>query len=90
MLQRLKSAFAGFKRQADLVMEPTVPISLSLDGEKDDGKEKREKLKANQLDEEMIWANIPPSPYQVQVETMLDKYADPFSEAPVNISCQKG
>ncbi|KAM2369052.1 hypothetical protein ACFXTH_046534 [Malus domestica] len=42
----------------------------------------------------MTLANNPPSPYQGQVETMIDKHADPFSEAPVNMinlaSAEKG
>ncbi|KAM1084624.1 hypothetical protein ACFX19_023305 [Malus domestica] len=33
----------------------------------------------------MTLANNPPSPYQGQVETMLNKHAYPFSEAPVNM-----
>ncbi|KAM1100264.1 hypothetical protein ACFX1Q_007487 [Malus domestica] len=69
MFQRLQNASTGFKKKTDLVMNPIIPISLSLVREKDDGEEEREKLNASQLDEEMT----------------LAKYADPFSDAPVNM-----
>ncbi|CAN6567998.1 unnamed protein product [Malus baccata var. baccata] len=49
MLQRLESASAGFRRKADLVVRPTIHISLPQLGEKDN--REREKLKTNQPEE---------------------------------------
>ncbi|KAM2483044.1 hypothetical protein ACFX1W_040731 [Malus domestica] len=66
MLQRLENAFAGFKQEADLVIRPTIHISLPQLGEKDD--RKNERLKINQPE-----------------EVVMDKPADPFSEAPINM-----
>ncbi|KAM1248982.1 hypothetical protein ACFX2I_031704 [Malus domestica] len=54
MLQRLENASTGFRGKADLVMGPTIPISLPLPGEKDDREEEREKLEASQPDEAMV------------------------------------
>ena len=91
MLQRLENASTGFRRKIYLVLGPTIPISLPLLEEKDDGEEERKKLKASQPDEEMTLVKNPPSPLiflqkdQGQVETMVDKHADPFSKAPVNM-----
>ncbi|KAM2398973.1 hypothetical protein ACFXTH_035592 [Malus domestica] len=85
ILQRLENASTGFKRKIDLVVKPNIPISLPLVREEDYGEEEREKLEASQPDEEMSLANNPPSPYQGQVETMLNKHAYPFLEALVNM-----
>ncbi|KAM2252495.1 hypothetical protein ACFX1S_007004 [Malus domestica] len=85
MLQRLEDVSSSVKRKIDLVMKPSVPISLPLIRREDDGGEKRGKLEASQLGEEKILANNPPSPYPVQGETMLNKHADSFLEAPVNM-----
>ncbi|KAM1302055.1 hypothetical protein ACFX2H_013018 [Malus domestica] len=91
MLQRLENASVCFIRKTDLVMGPTIPISLPLLGEKDDGKEERKKFEASQLDEETTLVKNPPSLLiflqkdQGQVEAMVDKHADPFLEAPVNM-----
>ncbi|KAM2523952.1 hypothetical protein PS1_030725 [Malus domestica] len=49
MLQRLESASAAFRRKADLVVRPNIPISLPQLGEKDN--RERERLKNNQPEE---------------------------------------
>ncbi|KAM0978139.1 hypothetical protein ACFX2C_014144 [Malus domestica] len=91
MLQRLENAFTGFGRKTNLVMGPTIPICFTLLREKDDGEEERKKLEASQPDEEITLVKTPLSPLiflqknQGQVEAMVDKHADPFSEAPVNM-----
>ncbi|KAM1978606.1 hypothetical protein EV1_014898 [Malus domestica] len=84
ILHRLENASADFKRKTGL-MKPNIPISLPLVRKEDDGEEEREKLEASQPDEETILTNNPPNLYPVQVETMLNKHANPFSEAPVNM-----
>ncbi|KAM1803437.1 hypothetical protein ACFX12_029421 [Malus domestica] len=48
MLQRLENASAGFRREANLVISLTIPISLPLSGEKDN------RLETNQLEEAVM------------------------------------
>ncbi|KAM2301038.1 hypothetical protein ACFX1S_031987 [Malus domestica] len=54
MFKRLENASTGLRGKANLVMGPTIPISLPLPEEKDDGEEEREKLEASQPYEAMV------------------------------------